>query len=366
MTRKFRVATFVVVFLALALWLSVSMARAAQSDEPASPAAAGEVTSAAASPEEQRASRRMWSTRRARMEAQPLNVMGVTAEELAAAVEQSNLLPSDGAPGFAPGSAPEPGAQAAAELAFPEEWAAAAQNPLGPNPAIPFTSFLGNYYTQYWKTQPWRMIGRMSFRTPGSSWCTAAPIGPNTIVTAAHCVFDTVGNKWYTNMTFCPAYRNGACPYGQFVWTRAWIPNGYVNAPAFASAIRYDVAVVEVGSNSTGKGVHQAVGYFGRSWNQGYIQNIRTVGYPAKYNSGQYTWVCDSTSSKAGTDIMQIGCNSGGGHSGGPWVRSFGVNNWINNVMSYEQGVGNPNNIMGAARFSSSNIVVLCNAAPGC
>lgn len=330
------------------------------------------VVSIEISPEEERETRKMW-TRRARMQAQPLDTMAVTAEQLAAAIADMDALPSDGAPGFAIGSAPEPQADAQAQAAFPEEWAAAqGSDGVLSTTAIPFTSFLGNYYSNFWKTYPYRMIGRINYQMPtatggwGSSWCTATPIGPNTIVTAAHCVFDTQRNIWYRNFSFCPAYRNGACPYGQFAWKKAWIPPQYLNAAAFHYGIRYDVAVLELGPNGVGKGVHQMVGYLSRSWNQPYVQNVRTIGYPQKFYGGKYSWICQSSTIFKAVDIMEMGCNSGGGHSGGPWIRGFGSSNIVNNVMSYESVAGNPYKIMGAARFSSYNIVPLCNLAPGC
>lgn len=333
----------------------------------------GDVVTIVSSPTEFRKTQKMW-TRRARMQAQSLDTVGVTPEELAIALAETDSLRSEDLPGFAEGSAPEPQTNESAEAAYPEEWAAAqgSDGTLAPS-AIQFTAFLGNYYSNYWKTDPYRTIGRINYMVPkptggwASSWCTATPIGPNTIVTAAHCVFDTQKNVWYKNFSFCPAYRNGACPYGQFAWKNAWIPSGYVNASSFPYGIRYDVAVLELGPNSLGKGVHQMVGYLSRSWNQPYSQFIRTVGYPAKFNNGQYSWICDSWTVKTGEDVMDMGCNSGGGHSGGPWIRGFGSTNVINNVMSYGYTTGPlMNKQMGAARFSSFNIVPLCNIAPGC
>lgn len=364
--RKYWLVIVLAVLMAVAFLSSAAVSRA---DDDETAADEGAVISIEVSPREQRETRRLW-TRRAMMRAEPGDLMAVTPEELAAALAVTDLAPVvDEEPGFAPGSAPEPGAAAMAQAANPEEWAAAEEVIPGTNAGIPFTYSLGNYYTQYWKTYPYALIGRIHYTLPTgrTTWCTATPIGPNTIVTAAHCVFDTgTTNRWHSNLSFCPAYRNGVCPYGQFAWTNAWIPTAYINAAAFAYGIRYDVAVVQLGNNQWGKGVHQMVGYLGRSWDQAYSQNVRTIGYPGKFNNGQYSWICQSGTIYKGVDVMEMGCNSGGGHSGGPWIRGFGSTNQVNNVMSYEAFIGNPTNTMGAARFSSNNIVGLCAAAPGC
>src|SRR5690606_15858826 len=100
-----------------------------------------------------------------------------------------------------------------------------------------------------------------------AGYCSASVIGPNTIVTAAHCVYDTAANNWYNNWSFCPAYKNGGCPYGSYSWKQAWVPTNYINAPNFGSALRWDVAVIELNKNAAGKQVHTLTGTLGRSWN---------------------------------------------------------------------------------------------------
>ena len=361
--RKFRLVIVLAALMAVAFLSSAAVSRA---DDNTAAAAEGDVISIEVSPREQRDTRRMW-TRRAMMRAESGDLMTVTPEELAAALEATNFAPVNEEPGFAPGSAPMPGAAAMAQAANPDEWAAAEAVVPGTNAGIPFSGFLGNYYSNYWKTYPYALVGRMHFTLPNgvATHCTATPIGPNTIVTAAHCVFDTATNTWHRYVSFCPAYRNGACPYGQFWWTDAYIPTAYRNASTFANGIRYDVAVVQLANNQSGYGVHQMVGTLGRSWNYPYNQTVRTIGYPAKFYNGQYSWICQSGTVYKGADVMEMGCNSGGGHSGGPWIRGFGSTNHVNNVMSY-QALPESLNIMGAARFSNNNIVVVCNAAPGC
>lgn len=367
--RNFAVLALGIIALCLVLLSAAGSARAAgaQQSEPVvqiDPVAAGTVVVDSASPMEIRQTRRMWS-RSARLQATPLDTIMLSAEDLAAARLLDEPATDLGQPGYSPSSDVDSAATLPIDPSL--EWASPMSGDA--TDALAFTAYLGNYYSSYWKVSPYYRIGRLFFKTSSGAGgsCSASVIGPNTIVTAAHCVYDTDTNRSYTNFSFCPAYRAGTCPYGTFSWTRRLILTNYINASRFVYGIRYDVALVELGKNSSGKGVHQMVGYMGRSWNQGYTQSVRTVGYPGKFYNGAYSWICNSSTISAGTDIMEMGCNSGPGHSGGPWVRSFGSGNYVNNVMSYGYTSGTlKDKHMGAARFSSSNIVPLCDASPGC
>jgi hypothetical protein len=85
-----------------------------------------------------------------------------------------------------------------------------------------YTSYIGNYYTVYWKTLPCRTVGKLYF-TPwdgGSAYRTASVISPNNIiVTAGHCLYDTDAEKWHDNWFSAPAERKGTAIYGLFPWT---------------------------------------------------------------------------------------------------------------------------------------------------
>jgi V8-like Glu-specific endopeptidase len=197
--------------------------------------------------------------------------------------------------------------------------------------------------------------------------------GKNIIVTAAHCVYDTVNNRFYTNWSFVPAYRAGAAPYGTFGWTQARVLTAWVNAPNENAAWQYDVALIALRPNSAGQPVTYYTGYLGRSWNYGYVQHINSFGYPSNLDSSKWQVWEQSESWQAGTEIMGIGNNMQFGASGGPWIRVFkpywsGAMNYVNNVNSF---ISKPCSTCSyyqaiyAARFNSNNIVPLCTAQ-GC
>ncbi|MBK8637356.1 MAG: trypsin-like serine protease [Chromatiaceae bacterium] len=170
-----------------------------------------------------------------------------------------------------------------------------------------YTSYLVNNKAALWKVYPHKWVGRLSFSTPnGTSYCSATVISNNNIVTAAHCVYDTTNNRFYSNWVFSPAYRNGTSPYGTFGWTActvlpAWTAlSGSYSINTWA---RHDVAVCSMGNNALGQTLNQVVGWAGRSWNQPYAQLHFNSGYPwndyrniALANAGQYLRNCTAES----------------------------------------------------------------------
>lgn len=223
---------------------------------------------------------------------------------------------------------------------------------------------------------PHRWMGKFTFTTPnGNSSCSATAISRNHVLTAAHCVYDTGRNRWYSNKAFHPAYRNGAKPYGTFATTgctilRAWIDKS--GSYSISTWARHDVAVCNVGRNTAGRTLNQSVGWAGRSWNYGYNQLHFNSGYPARnYRDqylpypAQYLRSCTAESFYHAADTLGSGCYYGRGISGGSLLRNYKVNVITGHANSVNSGIyiGSPN--LYGARFSSNNIVPICNAT-GC
>ena len=69
-----------------------------------------------------------------------------------------------------------------------------------------------------------------------------------------------------------------------------------------------------------------------------------------------------------GNTVLNMGCNMTGGSSGGPWVNGYRGGNWVNSVVSgYDNAscTGTFGQTFNGPRFTSTNIVALCNAQ-GC
>lgn len=253
-----------------------------------------------------------------------------------------------------------------------------------------YTSYIANWLSALQTQYPHKWIGRFSATTPGgTSYCTATAISGNNIVTAAHCVYDTPSrNAWYTNKVFTPAYRDGYAPHGTFATTGCTILTAWVNLSGLYTIngwAKYDIAVCTVGRNSAGQTLNSAVGYAGRSWGYDYNRHVVNLGYPWKNYAGSWlSWpgaflrLCSAETFYRTTDTRGMGCNWGGGISGGPWVDNpslasptiYGTNGyWPGRASGYVTGVnsgidGSTQNIF-APRFTSGNIVPLCTAR-GC
>ncbi|MFH2040320.1 MAG: trypsin-like serine protease, partial [Chloroflexota bacterium] len=234
-----------------------------------------------------------------------------------------------------------------------------------------FTSYYGNLWFPAQKIYPHKWVGRFSFITNnGTSYCSATAISKNHIVTAAHCVFDTVINQWYTNKVFTPAYRNGSAPYGSFIATSCTILNQWKYMSGDFSINRwtkYDVAVCRVRTNSEGKTLNYMVGWAGREWDEGYMRNFFNMGYPWKDTSlnylnraGQFLRICTAESFQQATDTLGMGCNYGSGISGGPWMISYAPNVLSGYVNSVNSGLYIGQDNLYGIRFTSNNIVPIC------
>ena len=288
--------------------------------------------------------------------------------------------PGSSEPGFAAASADR-----VARAAYPSDWQASGAADFAADSFADefagtsqvYSSYTVNRWTPVQKIYPHKWVGRFSFHTSsGTSYCSATAISNNHIVTAAHCVYDTASrNVWYTAKVFTPAYRDGNAPYGTFPTTACTILTAWVNLSgsfAINSWTQYDVAVCQVGTNSAGQTLNNAVGYAGRQWDYGYVRSFFDMGYPFNNyldntigDAGKFLRTCASESFQQATDVLGTGCNWSRGISGGPWLIAYApptVSGYVNSVNSgFFVGTANLYGI----RFNSNNIVVLCNAS-GC
>jgi len=354
--------------LGVAINVLAGLSQTAEAQEPQD-----QTVSIKASRAERLAALEMW-TREARAAAQPLPFPVGSVDELM----QDSAEELSGEPGSAEGGLPHPKADRRARRQYPEEWEVLlneldVEDSLDTVEALgtagKYTSYLGNRYKQMYQQFPFRGVGKLYITSGG--YCSASVISPNNIiVTAAHCVYDTDTNTWLSGWTFVPADRKGVAPYGTFPWVSARVLTAWINAGSSTAGRRYDVALIRLGNNSAGNPVTFYTGWLGRSWDYGYTQHLHAIGYPGNLKSGKFTYICAAESFKQATDILGMGCNMMHGSSGGPWERVFqpyasGANNYVNSVVS--GGLSGPTwgNTFYGARFSSKNIVKLCDAE-GC
>jgi V8-like Glu-specific endopeptidase len=287
-----------------------------------------------------------------------------------------------GPSGSVPGTPPDPQAEAMARSQFPEYWTDeylkeeseleivdSADEGVDPRGTVGvYTSYKANQHNFMWYIYPFNAVGKLYIDDVG--YCTASVIGPSLIVTAAHCVYDTDLDLWYTGWTFVPAERKNAPYYGTFRWASTTVLNAWQDAPSHSNGRRYDVALIELGNNTAGYPVEYYTGTLGYSYNYGYVQHHHSVGY-ASNMTRNFTSMCASESFQESTDLLGTGCNMLAGSSGGPWFRQLWpkrvdpTRNHVNSVVSGSQSGPTYGNTFYGARFSSDNIVILC-LAMGC
>jgi hypothetical protein len=310
------------------------------------------------------------------------------ADPLPMPVDRGSAAPvfasdQSGPSGLTSAGAPAPGADAVAQRAYPQDWAkqggsgaiagAQASEPTGTSQV--YTSYIANA-SGLQKLYPHKWIGRLSFSTAsGTSYCSATSISNNIMLTAAHCLYDSTNNVWYSNWVFTPAYRNGNAPYGTFAATTCRVLTAWVNLTgsfAINSWTRHDVGVCNMGNNTAGQTLNNAVGWMGRQWNFPYVRHFHDLGYPFRdYNdalltdAGKWLRICAAESFQQTTETRGMGCNWSRGISGGPWMVGYAPNYVSGNADGVNSGFFAGTQNLYSARFNSNNIVPLCTAA-GC
>ncbi|MCH8180746.1 MAG: hypothetical protein IIA02_13315 [Proteobacteria bacterium] len=225
-------------------------------------------------------------------------------------------------------------------------------------------------YTQYQETGNPHAPAAIGKLFTNGGYCSASVIsGNNIIVTAAHCCWDRAKKSWIGGWSFAPGYNNGNAPYGVFKWAQARVLNSWINNGDVAS----DVCVISLQNDASGHGVSHYTGWLGRSWNYGSALSMHSLGYPGNIGGGNTLQLCASESFSpsagcGGTGVLNAGCSMTYGSSGGPWIRDYRTGNHVNSVVhGYDSAscTGTFGQTYNGARFTSSNIVALCNAQ-GC
>ncbi|HSU60381.1 MAG TPA: hypothetical protein VLI55_13785 [Bryobacteraceae bacterium] len=207
--------------------------------------------------------------------------------------------------------------------------------------------FPANATTNY----PYSTVGALFWTDPAdnSNWfCSASVLRLRVVATAGHCVASpatsTRAAHFHTNFVFIPGWRNGTAPFGTYTarWattTATWFySNGSVpNAQ--------DVGLL-VMNDRNGYKIGQYTGYLGYWTNQLSSNNVTMLGFPCNLDSCELLEAnYAQTFEYGGNNTYIFGSNFGGGSSGGPYIRDFGVKasgslateggNWLVGVNSY-------------------------------
>ena len=209
----------------------------------------------------------------------------------------------------------------------------------------------------YWsgssRTMPARAIGKMFFvawdplsRSYQNFVCSGSVVGAengSVVWTAAHCLYDTVINRWHTNVRFCPGYNptRGCNEFGTWTQRIRSVPTAYINSIGCS----YTANGGTTCDNATGNLDNGAMAVYRinnvtlQAWVGAHTLGLNSwygyryaFGYPRNKNSGWSLYVCQARNTVAHNHLL-IPCTATGGSSGGPWI-SNPSSAWIGTVYS--------------------------------
>jgi V8-like Glu-specific endopeptidase len=171
------------------------------------------------------------------------------------------------------------------------------------------------------------------------SWCSASAINTaskRVLITAGHCVHSGSGGTWRSNLVFVPrynAFNADRDPVGRFQAYRLRTFNAWINN----SDLNRDIGFVTTYSGGDwGARVVDTVGGHGLAYNGGTEFDVSIFGYPSNRDGGNKMWACwgVATDSSWWDNRSKIGCNFGGGSSGGPWLWQYSNTSGLGYVRS--------------------------------
>jgi hypothetical protein len=276
----------------------------------------------------------------------------VTASNVKGSIPAPASVSTTGTAGSVAGNAPGKAQASATTLADQGTTQPAAAVAAWYSYPFPYSvSGIGGAWPTYY---PLSTNGKLYFTQYGTNYvCSGTSVTSNggsqrLVDTAGHCVYSQYGlgdpNGWSYNVYFCPAYYNGVGPWGCWTSLQLYSFSVWTNN----ADLRYDQGYIITSDTSTnGYGrLGSTVGTQGFAWNQSYVQDFWSFGYPqaAPYSGGVLIL---TTSSTAQADdptgsgypyTIGIGSDETGGSSGGGWIINarLGAPGYVNSHNDYK------------------------------
>jgi len=181
---------------------------------------------------------------------------------------------------------------------------------------------------------PFRAIAYLSVKFGGTSYmCTGWFIGPHTLATAGHCVYDPA-TGWASSVTVYPGRNGGSVPYGSATAVSLASVTGWTQY----QKQDYDYGAIKLGSDTLGN----TVGWFGfrraRAGDKG--RRVWVTGYPADKPGGTM-WQMKGRLRRLTKRKLFYPIDTYGGQSGSPvrFRSGSGSGHWGLGVHAYGAGI---------------------------
>lgn len=169
---------------------------------------------------------------------------------------------------------------------------------------------------------PWRAICQLIItridgkKARGTGWL----VGPNTIITAGHCVYSKVLKSWNKSIEVYPGKDHDQSPFDSYTSSIFWTVEGWKEK----LSPQYDYGAIILEQN-----IGEEIGYFGFRWDfdsEINNKNATNAGYPADKKreeaSTQWTMSGEVELVSDGRQLAYM-IDTAGGNSGGPiWLES--------------------------------------------
>ncbi|MDO8359216.1 MAG: serine protease [Devosia sp.] len=173
---------------------------------------------------------------------------------------------------------------------------------------------------------PSAVIGWLWAQDQKGNWstCTATLIGPKTVITAAHCVYDHDTGGWVQAMSFLPGMTDAeSAPFGQFDWANINILKGFIDnydGTNYGSVMPWDLAEIELAEPAGDQ-----LGWLGFRVDDASDFKAEIIGYPGDKPDGTMWDVkCDIPAANFGDQIYWHNCDTYAGSSGSSMFEDAG------------------------------------------
>ena len=170
------------------------------------------------------------------------------------------------------------------------------------------------------KVYPFTAIGYLESKDVKGNYesCSATLIGPSTVLTAAHCLYNHEAGGWQEDMFFVPGLNGSTAddaPFGGYEYDSAYVVQGFIDnyQGYYGSVLPWDLGIITlkqpIGDNLgwLGYNNYDALGDF--------TANI--VGYPGDKPGGtMWRSTCNVLAENIGDGYFQYDCDTYPGSSG--------------------------------------------------